>query len=1361
MRLRISERDFETLSRATNVRLSLLGTEQSVHKWQFGIVVEHLSHQASIYAPLSALPGDYSLRIETTCQGSSTNSADITVTVEQVVFPPGEIPVVLLNGFQRPSGTVTCPTLDVASTFGVLPDLLLGIHSPWAFFDNCVECPDCSIEDLGAKLADVLSSLTYADGTSVPMFDVVAHSMGGLIVRSYLSGKLNVPQPGVFAPPSVVRIRKAVFIGTPQFGSFLAPNALTSPQGLEMWPGSQLLWDLGTWNNFGDDLRGVDAIEIVGDAGTDLSPGDSDGVVDVTSAAGISLPPQRVRVVHYCHIDPGSLNALTLGLSAASGRSNSDLCDPTSLPIAEVNNKDHATWQIISSFLTDTNEWQTIGTDPGHDAYLSRYLGLCLSWQDSNGNQLPIASASLYNGAIGLVRGPSTLFCNSFVPPGTSPFQVVLSNGTPEISSSFSLNNPGTYSGWVVKPGPVALHVTSDLYGGPGFGVASGSAITLNGVNLTDTSGSVRVSANGSPLTVSGASSTQVRAQLSSSFIGLVKLTVNTGSGSDDINVLATPAASVPSLALSTSKLQFSFMVGGALPQSQSIIVSNGGGGTLSWSAKASVSWITISSSSNRLTVSLNPNGFAPNVYSGAVSVAAIGAGNSPQTISVTLTVTAAPPTVPAIVSIVNAFGGSATISPNTWVTITGTNLAPDQRTWQASDFLNNRMPTALDGVSVTMNGKNAYVYYISANQLNVLTPPDLGTGAVQVQVNYKAAVSEPFIVQAQQYSPSFFTFDGTHVTATHADGSLVGPTSLYPGFSTPAKPNETVVLYANGFGPTSTPVVSGGQTQSGSLPLLPVVKIGGITATVQFAGLVSPGTYQFNVVVPISALTGDNTLTATYNGLTTQAGVSLAVQEVSPGFGITVSPTSVSVPMGGVQTFTGIVSGVGGVNWNVQEGAVGGTITSAGIYTAPNTTGIFHVVATSASNLNEKAAAVVTVVSGLSYTILHSFSGADGTSPSGALIQASDGHFYGTTAWGGDLSCGGGFGVPQGCGTIFRIDPTGTYTVIHAFTVNLTDPGWPSGSLLQGSDGSLYGTTAWAGDPNCPVSIDLPGCGTIFRSDPSGNLTITHAFSGLDGAVPNAPLIQASDGNFYGTTALGGDLPCPLGLGDGCGVAFRMDPSGKVTVLHVFSASGGINPSAALIQAKGGDFYGTANGGGNLSCPLVSGGCGTVFKIDTSGNLTVLYSFFGSDGANPTAPLIQGIDGAFYGTTPIGGASKLGAAFRLDATGNFTVLHSFSTVEGEEPSGLIQGSDGYFYGTTQEGGSANAGTIFKMDISGNVTVLHSFTGGTSNGSVPSASLVQGKDGNLYGVTAYGGSSGDGVIFRISNLGVLSTAGLH
>jgi uncharacterized protein (TIGR03437 family) len=249
------------------------------------------------------------------------------------------------------------------------------------------------------------------------------------------------------------------------------------------------------------------------------------------------------------------------------------------------------------------------------------------------------------------------------------------------------------------------------------------------------------------------------------------------------------------------------------------------------------------------------------------------GANNWSLTFTVPL-----PSNQPVVNAVVNAFSGSPSISENTWVTITGSNLAPDTRNWQAADFVNNTMPTSLNGVTVTLNGKNAYIYYISGKQLNVLTPPDLGTGAIQVLITNNGATSPPFTVQAQQLSPSFFTFEGVHVTATHADGSILGPTSLYPGVSTPAQPNETVILYANGFGPTTTPVTTGAVKQSGGLPVLPVVKINGTTAAVEFAGLVSPGTYQFNVVVPASAPSGDDTLTAVYGGLTTQAGVYIAV---------------------------------------------------------------------------------------------------------------------------------------------------------------------------------------------------------------------------------------------------------------------------------------------------------------------------------------------------------------------------------------------------------------------------------------------------------------------------------------------------
>jgi uncharacterized protein (TIGR03437 family) len=236
----------------------------------------------------------------------------------------------------------------------------------------------------------------------------------------------------------------------------------------------------------------------------------------------------------------------------------------------------------------------------------------------------------------------------------------------------------------------------------------------------------------------------------------------------------------------------------------------------------------------------------------------------------------------PAISAVENAEGGGPAIAPNTWVQINGANLSPagDSRIWQASDFGNSKLPTQLDGVSVTVNGKSAYVYYISPTQVNILTPPDAMTGPVQVVATNNGTVSSSFTAQAQLLSPSFFIFNGgPYVAAVHVSGSLIGPTTLYPGSTTPAKPGEVVVIYANGFGPTSNPVVSGSETQSGSLAPLPTVTIGGMAATVQFAGLVAPGQYQFNVVIPSTLANGDQSISATYSGQTTQAGTGLSIQ--------------------------------------------------------------------------------------------------------------------------------------------------------------------------------------------------------------------------------------------------------------------------------------------------------------------------------------------------------------------------------------------------------------------------------------------------------------------------------------------------
>ena len=227
-----------------------------------------------------------------------------------------------------------------------------------------------------------------------------------------------------------------------------------------------------------------------------------------------------------------------------------------------------------------------------------------------------------------------------------------------------------------------------------------------------------------------------------------------------------------------------------------------------------------------------------------------------------------------------NAAGNIELLAANTWITIKGTDLAPDTRLWQTSDFVNGQMPTSLDGVSVTINGVNAYVDYISPTQVNALAPPSLQAGIVQIQVNNNGTKSAAASVQLQSYSPTFFTFNGgPYIAAVHANGGIIGPSTLYPGASTPALPGETIQIYGNGFGPTTVPVTAGASTQSGTLPVMPGITIGGLPAAVAYAGLISPGLYQFNITIPSNVPAGDNAITASYAGFTTQPGVLVTVQ--------------------------------------------------------------------------------------------------------------------------------------------------------------------------------------------------------------------------------------------------------------------------------------------------------------------------------------------------------------------------------------------------------------------------------------------------------------------------------------------------
>ncbi|MBV8731087.1 MAG: hypothetical protein JO336_14870 [Acidobacteriia bacterium] len=240
-------------------------------------------------------------------------------------------------------------------------------------------------------------------------------------------------------------------------------------------------------------------------------------------------------------------------------------------------------------------------------------------------------------------------------------------------------------------------------------------------------------------------------------------------------------------------------------------------------------------------------------------------------------------PVGPLVSLVANAEGEALTIAPNTWVEIKGSNLAPvgDSRTWRASDIVGNEMPTHLDGVSATVNGESAYVYYISPTQIDILTPPDMLPSYPQIVVTNNGASSVPVAALGQPLAPSFFVFsDGQHVAAFHPDGTLVGPPSFsVPGYAfTPAKPGETISVYANGFGPSSAAVVSGATMQGGVLSPPPVITIGGKNASVPFAGLVSPGLFQINFTVPTPLADGDESIEGAYGGVATQSGTLLSV---------------------------------------------------------------------------------------------------------------------------------------------------------------------------------------------------------------------------------------------------------------------------------------------------------------------------------------------------------------------------------------------------------------------------------------------------------------------------------------------------
>jgi uncharacterized repeat protein (TIGR03803 family) len=392
--------------------------------------------------------------------------------------------------------------------------------------------------------------------------------------------------------------------------------------------------------------------------------------------------------------------------------------------------------------------------------------------------------------------------------------------------------------------------------------------------------------------------------------------------------------------------------------------------------------------------------------------------------------------------------------------------------------------------------------------------------------------------------------------------------------------------------------------------------------------------------------------------------------------------------------------------------------------------------------------------------TTIYTFNSENGVGffPQAGLIQGTDGNLYGTV-----LDYG-----PNGGGTAFTITTSGTLTVLYSFCAQVVndiclDGVRPLSDLIQGADGNFYGTTIYGGSQD-------GNSGTVFKLTPGGALTTLHAFCAegapcTDGSDAVGAVIQHTNGNLYGTTFSGG--------ANNIGTVYEVTTSGTLTTLHSFAGPEGAYPYAGLVEAGDGNLYGTTEGDDGVHT------LGTVFKITPNGVVTTIHTFcltYGCpDGAQPMAPVIQGADGNFYGTTYYGGTYDHGAVFKLTSGGTLTTLHSFCAqlagsqcTDGADPySPLVQGSDGNFYGTTLYGGPNNnpnqtcspygCGTIFKITPSGMLTTVYAFCEVSQQGQYcpdgdePYDGLVQDTNGTFYGTTYQGGNPYNaGTIFSLS-----------
>ena len=475
-------------------------------------------------------PGDYHLTLSTKDSGGEEWEGDVEVRVDpmpRVNIAAVQPPVILLNGFQV-SCPVTATNPPSAQTFGSLETQLTVAGIQVFFFDNCKQGNgDESIESLAAYLGQAIASLHYTDGSAINQVDVIAHSMGGLIVRAYLAGMQN---NGAFQPPTNPKIRKFIEIATPNFGSFQAFNLGT--QSSEMYPGSAFLWNLNRWNQNGDDLRGVDALAIIGDAsccglGSLFAPNGSnsgDGVVSLSSASlSFTRDASRTRILPYCHT------------TSIPGCSNAGIANPTQAP---------ETGTIITSFLVGSNVWASTGSTTS--PYLAQYGGMYFAVETAAGPYLTDLSSAQF-GTVTLQSGGATnsVFFREFV-SGTGTF-TANSSSVGQISYGPATVPIGRYTTFRAKFSPTALEVLPLLTDLPGLMVPSGATINVNGIGFgSQQCPACRVTASNplaTNLQVLSWNDTSITAYLPSTFTGVVTIGITTVSGFDAMNIMVVPVS--------------------------------------------------------------------------------------------------------------------------------------------------------------------------------------------------------------------------------------------------------------------------------------------------------------------------------------------------------------------------------------------------------------------------------------------------------------------------------------------------------------------------------------------------------------------------------------------------------------------------------------------------------------------------------------------------------------------------------------------------------------------------------------------------------------------------------------------------